>query len=68
MFSSIGPGKEQLCVNKSNDGSWCEFFEKRDQAKSTPLNYVSTYFLRQSDKRNFNILFNIGKLPLAASR
>ena len=32
MFSSVGPGMEQLCVNKSpHNGSWCEFFKKRDQ-------------------------------------
>ena len=33
----FGPGMEQLCVNKSHNGSWCEFFKKRDQAKSTSL-------------------------------
>ena len=68
MFSSIGPAMEQLCVNKSHIGSWCEFFKKRDQAKTTSLKlYFSKFFCGQSNKRNFSIFYNTGKIPLGAS-
>ena len=67
MFSSIGPGMEQLCVNKSHDGSWCEFFEKRDQAKSTPLKLLFNVFSSSVKQTKFQYPYNIGKTPLAAS-
>ena len=62
MFSSIRPRIEQLYINKSHKGSWSESFKKPDHA------IFFEVFCGQSNKMNFNIFFNIGKTPLAASR
>ena len=58
MFSSIGPAMEQVCVNKSHNGSWCEFFKKRDQAKTTSLKlYFSKFFFVVSQTNGISISF-----------
>ena len=58
MFSSIGPAMEQVCVNKSHSGSWCEFFKKRDQAKTTSLKlYFSKIFFVVSQTNGISISF-----------
>ena len=43
---------EQLRVNKSHNASWCEFFKKRDHAKSTSLKLFFSVPGFQSNKWN----------------
>ena len=55
MFSSIGPAMEQVCVNKSHSGSWCEFFKKRDQAIFETI-FFKDFFLWSVKQTEFQYL------------
>ena len=56
MFSSIGPAMEQVCVNKSHGGSWCEFFKKRDQAIFETI-FFKVFFFVVSQTNGISISF-----------